>query len=76
MDPRTTSTEESMHRGTLMGMIDQVRAEVQRFQHLDPDLKLILHGGDARALVGHIKNGIFADENWIALGLWSVATRS
>ncbi|MCE2815659.1 MAG: type III pantothenate kinase [Cryomorphaceae bacterium] len=76
MDPRTASTEESMHRGSLMGMIDQVRAEVQRFQHLDPDLKLILHGGDARALVGHIKNGIFADENWIALGLWSVATRS
>lgn len=75
-DPRTRDTNASMHRGALQGMLDEVQAEVARFRLLDPDLILILHGGDARALVGHIKNGIFADENWIALGLWSVAQRS
>lgn len=75
-DPRTHDTEASMHRGALQGILDEVRAEVARFRLIDPELVLILHGGDARALVGHIKNGIFADENWIALGLWSVAQRS
>lgn len=75
-DPRTRDTEASMHRGALQGMLDEVQAEVARFRLIDPELVLILHGGDARALVGHIKNGIFADENWIALGLWSVAQRS
>lgn len=75
-DPRTHDTEASMQRGALRGMLDEVEAEVARFRLVDAELVLILHGGDARALVGHIKNGIFADENWIALGLWSVAQRS
>lgn len=75
-DPRTDTTEASMHRGAIQGILDQAQAEVARFRQLDPDLVLILHGGDARALAGRIKNGIFADENWIALGLWSIAQRT
>jgi len=75
-DPRTSSSEASMHRGVILGILDQTQAEVARFRQLDPDLVLILHGGDARALAGRIKNGIFADENWIALGLWSIAQRT
>jgi type III pantothenate kinase len=75
-DPRTATTEASMHRGVIQGILDQALAEVARFRQLDPDLVLILHGGDARALAGRIKNGIFADENWIALGLWSIAQRT
>ncbi|MSP65440.1 MAG: type III pantothenate kinase [Flavobacteriaceae bacterium] len=72
-DPRTSSSAQSMMRGAFQGMIDEIDAEVERFSAINSDLIVIIHGGDAPSFVNHLKRGIFANENWTALGLWAMS---
>ena len=72
-DPRTSSSTQSMMRGAFQGMIDEIDAEVERFSAINSDLIVIIHGGDAPSFVNHLKKGIFANENWTALGLWAMS---
>ena len=72
-DPRTTSSAQSMMRGAFQGMIDEIDAEVERFCAINKELTVIIHGGDAPSFVNHLKKGIFANENWTALGLWAMS---
>lgn len=74
-DPRTTSTRQSMLRGAAQGLIDEVNAEIGRFEKINPDLAVIVTGGDGPTFVNHLKKGIFADENWVARGLWALANK-
>lgn len=74
-DPRTSARDQSMQRGALQGIVDQIEAEVARFEALSEKLTVVFHGGDALALAGLLKKGIFADANWVALGLWSLAQK-
>jgi type III pantothenate kinase len=62
-----------MMRGAFQGMIDEIDTEVERFCAINKDLIVIIHGGDAPSFVNHLKKGIFANENWTALGLWAMS---
>ncbi len=72
-DPRTQSTAQSMRRGAAQGMVDEINAEIERFEKINPELTVLVTGGDGPTFVNHLKKGIFADENWVARGLWALA---
>lgn len=74
-DPRTTSTQQSMLRGAAQGLIDEINAEIVRFEKINTDLMVVVTGGDGPTFVNHLKKGIFADENWVARGLWALANK-
>lgn len=74
-DPRTATSEASMLRGVFQGMLDELSAEIHRFEKINGDLTLIFTGGDGLTFANHLKKGIFADENWVALGLWALAQK-
>lgn len=72
-DPRTHTTAESMRRGAAQGIVDEINAEIERFEKINPELTVLVTGGDGPTFVNHLKKGIFADENWVARGLWALA---
>jgi type III pantothenate kinase len=72
-DPRTRTTTQSMTRGAAQGMVDEINAEIERFEKINPELTVLVTGGDGPTFVNHLKKGIFADENWVARGLWALA---
>lgn len=72
-DPRTSTTRQSLLRGAAQGFVDEVNAEIARFEELNPNLTVVITGGDGPTFVNHLKKGIFADENWVARGLWALA---
>ncbi|MEY3927919.1 MAG: hypothetical protein RJA97_926 [Bacteroidota bacterium] len=72
-DPRTRTTAQSMFRGAAQGMVDEINAEIERFEKINPELTVLVTGGDGPTFVNHLKKGIFADENWVARGLWALA---
>lgn len=72
-DPRTQSTAQSMRRGAAQGMVDEINAEIERFEKINPEITVLVTGGDGPTFVNHLKKGIFADENWVARGLWALA---
>jgi len=74
-DPRTQTTAQSMHRGAAQGIVDEINAEIDRFEKINPDLTVLVTGGDGPTFVNHLKKGIFADENWVARGLWALAQK-
>jgi type III pantothenate kinase len=71
-DPRTHTTAQSMRRGAAQGMVDEINAEIERFERINPNLTVLVTGGDGPTFVNHLKKGIFADENWVARGLWAL----
>jgi hypothetical protein len=62
-----------MRRGAAQGMVDEINAEIERFERINPNLTVLVTGGDGLTFVNHLKKGIFADENWVARGLWALA---
>jgi type III pantothenate kinase len=72
-DPRTTTTAQSMLRGAAQGFVDEINAEIARFEKINPKLTVVVTGGDGPTFVNHLKKGIFADENWVSRGLWALA---
>ena len=74
-DPRTYTTPQSMRRGAAQGMVDEINAEIDRYEKINPELIVLVTGGDGSTFVNHLKKGIFADENWVARGLWVLAQK-
>lgn len=74
-DPRTYTTAQSMRRGAAQGMVDEINAEIDRYEKINPELIVLVTGGDGSTFVNHLKKGIFADENWVARGLWVLAQK-
>jgi type III pantothenate kinase len=74
-EPRTNSTHQSMLRGAAQGFVDEINAEIGRFQKINPNITVVVGGGDGPTFVNHLKKGIFADENWVARGLWALANK-
>jgi type III pantothenate kinase len=72
-DPRTQTTAQSMRRGAAQGIVDEINAEIDRFEQINPEITVLVTGGDGPTFVNHLKKGIFADENWVARGLWALA---
>ena len=64
-----TSTEESILTGIIHGIEDECNGITARYAKAYPSLKIILTGGDAKLFENKIKNGIFAVEHLVLVGL-------
>ena len=65
----STNTEGAMHHGVISSVIAEMEAFISRFETSIPIFRIILTGGDAGFLSKRLKNGILADENFLAIGL-------
>ena len=64
-----TNTEESIHIGVSNGIISEVNRFINNLKTDYPDLNVIITGGDSMFLLNKIKNAIFADQDFLAIGL-------
>lgn len=63
------STEESIRTGVGMGLVLEVDGFIDSYMAENKDLTVILTGGDAQFLSIRLKNGIFANSNFLLEGL-------
>ena len=64
------STEESIHAGVYFGILDEIKAKIEYYDHNYGSLTVILTGGDANKLPKTLKNSIFAHSNFLAEGMF------
>ena len=62
-------TKNSIQTGILEGFIFEINGQIKKFKRKTPNLRVILTGGDAKYLYKRIKNSIFAEQEFLALGL-------
>tara|TARA_A100000164_G_scaffold323928_1_gene308087 strand:+ start:380 stop:1111 length:732 start_codon:yes stop_codon:yes gene_type:complete len=62
-------TNESIHIGVSSGIIGEIKEYVNRLQEKYLKLNIIITGGDSTFLRNKIKNAIFADQDFLAIGL-------
>ena len=58
-----------MHIGISNGIISEVNRFINNLKIDYPDLNGIITGGDSMFLLNKIKNAIFADQDFLAIGL-------
>ncbi|ARV12418.1 pantothenate kinase [Gilvibacter sp. SZ-19] len=63
------STANAMHAGAFRGLIHELNGAIDETKARFDDLTVILTGGDAQILRDHLKNGIFANSNFLLEGL-------
>ena len=63
------STESSIHSGVIFGISYEMDGVIDQYRLKYPDLTVILTGGDAKLLSNQLKNSIFANSNFLLLGL-------
>ena len=64
-----SSTEESIHIGVSNGIIGEINEYINRLEEKYIKLNVIITGGDSTFLLNKIKNAIFADQDFLAIGL-------
>ena len=62
-------TNESMQSGVINGLVAEIDGLIDRYKLEYDELKIILTGGDGLFLSDRLKNGIFADSNFLLKGL-------
>ncbi len=62
-------TEGAMHSGVINGITQEIDGLIDWYKSEFEDLKIILTGGDGQFLSGRLKNGIFANSNFLLEGL-------
>jgi len=67
-----TSTETAIRGGVQMGILFEIEGYIQHYKARNPDLKVILTGGDAFYFAEKLKNTIFAEPNLVPIGLNSI----
>jgi len=63
------SSEESIHSGVINGIVSELNGAIDRYQKEFKKIRIILTGGDSKFLFSKIKNSIFANSNFLLLGL-------
>lgn len=63
------STETSMHSGVMNGVINEIDTIIEQYRKKNKDLTVVLTGGDVNFLSNKLKNGIFANPNFLMEGL-------
>jgi len=63
------STKSSIHSGVIHGIIHEIEGVVKEYQKKYSDLTIILTGGDANFLSKQLKSSIFANSNFLLMGL-------
>ncbi|NNF73899.1 MAG: type III pantothenate kinase [Flavobacteriaceae bacterium] len=63
------STNSSIHSGVIYGLINEIQGVIDTYKENWSDLTVILTGGDAKLLSKRLKNSIFANPNFLLIGL-------
>jgi len=63
------STNSCIHSGVIFGITAEIDGIIASYQSQFKDLTIILTGGDAQFLCKRLKNGIFANSNFLLEGL-------
>ncbi len=63
------STESSIHSGVINGVINEIDSTINQYRKKNKDLTVVLTGGDVNFLANKLKNGIFANPNFLIDGL-------
>ncbi|MFT4683960.1 MAG: type III pantothenate kinase [Urechidicola sp.] len=63
------STENSIHSGIINGVLSEIEGVIERYKEFDEKLTVVLTGGDTNFLAKRLKNGIFANPNFLLEGL-------
>jgi type III pantothenate kinase len=68
------STEKSIHSGVINGVINEIDGIINQYRKKNADLTVVLTGGDVNFLSNKLKNGIFANPNFLLEGLNTILT--
>ena len=68
------STETSIHSGVINGVINEIDGIINQYRKKNVDLTVVLTGGDVNFLSNKLKNGIFANPNFLLEGLNTILT--
>jgi len=68
------SSEESIHSGVIFGVINEIDSAIDQYKEKNTDLTVVLTGGDVNFLANKLKNGIFANPNFLLKGLNKILT--
>ncbi len=71
-----TSTETSIHSGVQNGLINEIKGVIQQYGKKNKELTIVLTGGDVNFLSNRLKNGIFANPNFLIEGLNTILTHN
>ena len=64
-----SNTNDSIHIGVSTGIIGEIKEYISRLEKKYLNLNIIITGGDSTFLLNKIKNAIFADLDFLAIGL-------
>lgn len=62
-------TKSSIHSGVLNGIIYEIDGVINQYKSQYQDLTIVLTGGDVNFLSKQLKNSIFANQNFLLIGL-------
>ena len=68
-NPIGKSTDESIHSGVVFGVIHEIEGVINQYIQYYPDLTVVLTGGDSNFLSKQLKSSIFANQNFLLVGL-------
>ena len=63
------NTNNSINSGVINGTISEINGIIQQYCEEFKNIRIILTGGDSNFLLKRIKNSIFADQNFLLVGL-------
>ena len=69
-----TSTSASIHSGVINGVICEIKGVIAQYERDFGDLTIVLTGGDTKFLFKQLKNSIFANQNFLLIGLNKILT--
>jgi type III pantothenate kinase len=64
-----SNTEDSIHSGIYNGIIAEINYHIEKLCIDYNDLNVVITGGSSKFLLNRIKNAIFADQDFLAIGL-------
>ena len=64
-----TNTEDSIHSGVYNGVIAEINDHIEKLYSNYIYLNVVVTGGSSKFLLNRIKNAIFADQDFLAIGL-------
>lgn len=70
------STDNCLLTGAYFGLVGEIAYLITRYQENNPDLRVLLTGGDAEVLAKSIKTSIFAHEQLLLYGLNKILTHN
>ncbi len=63
------STKNAIHSGVVYGLLFEIEGIITRYEQQNENLTVVLTGGDTNFLAKRLKNGIFANPNFLLEGL-------